>query len=106
VTGGAGRALPWLVAGIGGALVVVGPALLLASGAEPVTAPLGGYAPLETEGLGAYRSTLTLTYVDPGTVRTTVGQLVGGGVLVLGLLVLTAVACWAVGVRSAVRRAR
>ena len=53
MTGGAGRALPWLVAGIGGALVVVGLALLLASGAEPVTAPLGGYATLETEGLGA-----------------------------------------------------
>jgi hypothetical protein len=95
-------ALPWLLATLGGALVVVGLAVALTSGATPGTVYTGSYSPFEAEDLGAYQSRLTLTF--DGTVHWTPGQLVGGGLLVLGLLVLTALAGWLVGLRSARRR--
>jgi hypothetical protein len=96
------RALPWVLAGIGGGLVVSGLAVALGPGAAPRTVYTGSYSPLEDEDLGAYQSALTLTF--DGTVHWTHGQLVGGGLLVLGLLVLTALAGWLVGLRSARRR--
>jgi hypothetical protein len=97
------RLLPWLLAGLGGALVVAGAAVVLGSAADPVTVYTGGYAPLEAAGPAAYRSELSLTF--DGAVRSSVGQLVGAGIVVLGLLVLTGLAGWLAGVRSARRRA-
>jgi hypothetical protein len=94
--------VPWLLAGLGGTLVVAGLAVVLTSGAAPVEVLTGSYRPLEAADLDEYRSVLTLTY--DGTVQWTGGQLVGGALVVLGLLVLTGLAGWSAGIRAGRRR--
>ena len=96
------RALPWLLAGLGGALVVAGVLVVLGSAADPVTVYTGGYAPLDPADPGPYRSELTLAFDGAG--RSPVGPHVGGGLVVLGLLVLSALAGWFAGLRAARRR--
>ena len=95
-------ALPRVVAGLGAVLVLVGLAVALTSGRDPVTTYTGSYSPLEADDVDAYQSVLTLTY--DATIRWTVGQLVGAGLLVAGLLLLTAVGGWVAGRRTARRR--
>ena len=92
------RGLPWAAAGLGIALALSGLALVLTSDAEPVTVYTGSYSPLDAETLDEYRSVLELTY--DGTVSWTVAQLVGAGLLVVGLLLLSAVGGWVAGRRS------
>ena len=95
------RALPWVVAAMGLALLVTGVALY-ATGDRARPSAMGWFAyeplPLEV----AYESRLSLTY-DDGDVLWAHEQLVGAVVAVLGLLALTAVGGWAVGRRTARR---
>ena len=88
----------WLVTGLGTALALVGLAVVLASEAEPVIVYEGSYAPLDAETLDGYQSVLELTH--DGTVTWTGAELAGMGLLVIGLLLLSAVGGWAAGRRS------
>ena len=92
------RGLPSVVAGLGTMLALVGLAVVLASEAEPVVVYEGSYAPLDPETLDANRSVLERTF--DGMVIWTGAELVGGALLVMGLLVLTAVGGWVAGRRS------
>ncbi len=55
------KGLPWVVAGLGTGLALVGPAVFLTSGVEARTVYTGGYFPLAAEDLDAYGSVLMLT---------------------------------------------
>jgi hypothetical protein len=93
------RALPWLAAGLGAVLLVVGVTVFaLASSADfGWTAYTGSYAPLEPDA-GAVRSELFL--FSDGAVLWTRRHAVGAGLAALGLLVLVGLAGWLVGRRS------
>ena len=86
------RGLPQAVAGLGIALALVGLVVLLTSGTEPVTVYTGSYSALDAETRDEYRNVLELSL--DGTVSWTVEQLVGAGLLGIGLLVLSAVGGW------------
>ena len=92
------RALPWLSAGLGLALVVAGVVVFAATNRTPV-GDFGwtAYAPLEPE---AYASDLTLTFDDTWTVLWTRGHLLGAGLVVAGLLVVAALGGWLLGRRT------
>jgi hypothetical protein len=91
------RRLPWATAALGAALLVAG-TLVFAITDPPRPAAFGwsAYAPLSTE--QAYASRLSLTF-DDGAVVWGGQQLVGGGIGVAGLLLLAALAGWALGRR-------
>ena len=92
------RALPWVPAGLGAALLVAGIALFWLAN----TMPSGwtAYAPLEPGDPGPYVSGLGVTFDDGGTVLWTGQHLLGAALAVLGLLVLTGAGGWALGRRG------
>ncbi len=93
------RALPWLTAGLGLALVVAGVVVFALAGQAPVgDFGWSAYAPLE-EVDAAYDSSLVLDVDDRWTVLSTGGHLFGAGLVVAGLLVLAALGGWLVGRR-------
>ena len=94
------RVLPWAVAAIGIALAAAGVALFAAANRSPFSGADRGwssYAPLEPGEPAPYQS--ELTFGSEWSVVWTGGHLVGAGVLVLGLLVLSALGGWALGLR-------
>jgi heme/copper-type cytochrome/quinol oxidase subunit 1 len=90
------RAVPWLVAGLGAALVVAGVLVFAAANRGPMDFGWTSYAPLQ-ETQTAYLS--AVTFAD-GTVVWTGQHLLGAGLLVLGLLLLTGVGGWLLGRRT------
>ncbi len=91
------RAGPWLVGAAGVLLLAAGVVVFAAANrGEPPDAGWTAYAPLEPD---AYASRLTLTF-DGWAVLWTGGHLVGAGLVVLGLLVLTGLGGWLLGRRS------
>jgi glyoxylase-like metal-dependent hydrolase (beta-lactamase superfamily II) len=98
------RAAPALLATLGGLLVVVGVAVFWRTNTRDAgwTAYTGSYAPLVPAD-SAYESRLTLSFDGGWTVLWTGGHLAGAGLVVLGLLLLTGIAGWWLGRRSAGR---
>jgi heme/copper-type cytochrome/quinol oxidase subunit 1 len=90
------RAVPWLVAGLGAALVVAGVLVFAAANRGPMDFGWASYAPLQ-ETQSAYLSAVTFA---GGTVVWTGQHVLGAGLLVLGLLLLTALGGWLLGVRT------
>ena len=90
------RAIPWLVTGCGVVLVVAGVLVFAAANRGPVEFGWASYAPLQ-ETQSAYLS--AITYSD-GTVLWTGQHLLGAGLAVLGLLLLTGRAAWLLGRRA------
>jgi heme/copper-type cytochrome/quinol oxidase subunit 1 len=95
------RAVPWLVAGLGAALVVAGVGVFAAANRGPMDFGWTSYTPLQ-ETQTAYLS--AVTFAD-GTVVWTAQHLLGAGLLVLGLLVLTGALAWLLGRRAGRRGA-
>jgi heme/copper-type cytochrome/quinol oxidase subunit 1 len=94
------RVLPWATAVLGLALVVSGARVsATADPARPTAFGWYAYAPLAEETTAAYSSTLDLTFGDGGTVVWSDGQVLGAALVVGGLLLLAALAGWAVGRR-------
>ncbi|WP_324277540.1 hypothetical protein [Blastococcus brunescens] len=92
------RALPALLAALGGVLAGAGVVVFwLTNTRERVTYD-GSYAPLEPG--SAYESRLTLTLDDRWTVLWTAGHLTGALLVVAGLLVLVATGGWWLGRRG------
>ena len=90
------RALPWLLAGAGAALVVAGVALFWLANLRPTgwTAYTSAEEPLR-----AYQSSLTLSFEGGGVLWT--GQhLLGAGLAVLGLLLVAGSGGWLLGRRA------
>jgi heme/copper-type cytochrome/quinol oxidase subunit 1 len=90
------RAIPWLVTGCGVVLVVAGVLVFAAANRGPVEFGWASYAPLQ-ETQSAYLN--AVTYSD-GTVLWTGQHLLGAGLVVLGLLVLTGAGAWLLGRRA------
>jgi heme/copper-type cytochrome/quinol oxidase subunit 1 len=89
---------PLVVAGAGTASMIVGVVVFaLANSASSADVGWTAYAPLELE--DAYTSELMLTFSD-GSVLWTWQHAVGAGLVVLGLLLLAALAGWWLGRRS------
>lgn len=96
------RPLPWAVALLGLALVVGGVALYVA-GDQPVDLGWSSATPAPAPP-DAYQSRLELTFSGGAEVLWTQPSTIGAGLALLGLLVLAALAGWAVGVRSSRHR--
>jgi hypothetical protein len=96
------RAIPWLVAGLGGALVAAGVVLFVVANRGTADFGWSAYTPLEPS--RAYQSSLTLTFSDRTTVLWTGRHLLGAGLVTLGLLVLTGVCSWLLGLRTGLHR--
>jgi hypothetical protein len=91
------RALPWLVVGLAAALVETGIAVFAAANnSGPMDYGWSAYAPLQP----TTNAPETVTFVDGGTVLWTGQHLLGAGLLVLGLLLLTGVGGWLLGRRA------
>ena len=90
------RAAPWLVGGLGAALVLAGVLVFAAANRGPVDFGWASYAPLQ-ETQTAYLSAVTFS---EGTVVWTGQHLLGAALLVLGLLLLTGVGGWLLGRRA------
>ena len=90
----------WAVGALGALLCAAGVVVFTLANRAPTgwTAYSGGYAPLRP---GAYRSELTLTFTDGWSVLWTGGHLVGALLVVAGLLLLTGLAGWLLGRRTA-----
>jgi len=90
------RALPWLVGSLGVVLVEAGIAVFAAANRQPTDFGWSAYAPLQPT-----QTTLdTYTYADGAIVLWTGEHLLGAGLLVLGVLVLTGVGAWLLGHRA------
>jgi heme/copper-type cytochrome/quinol oxidase subunit 1 len=94
------RALPWIVAALGVVLAVAGIALFAAANRGPADFGWAAYGPLQPT-----QSTVTYTFADNATVLWTGQHLLGAGLLVVGLLLLTGVAGWLLGWRAGRRTA-
>jgi heme/copper-type cytochrome/quinol oxidase subunit 1 len=90
------RAIPWLVAGIGAALAVAGVLVFAVANRGPADFGWSSYAPLQ-ETQSAYVSAVTFS---AGSVLWTGQHLLGAGLLVAGLLVLTGALAWLLGRRA------
>jgi heme/copper-type cytochrome/quinol oxidase subunit 1 len=90
------RAIPWLVAGIGAALAVAGVLVFAVANRGPADFGWSSYAPLQ-ETQSAYVSAVTFS---EGSVLWTGQHLLGAGLLVVGLLVLTGALAWLLGRRA------
>lgn len=95
------RAVPWLVAGVGAVLAVAGALVFAAANRGPADFGWSAYAPLR-ETRADYSNAVTFS---DGAVLWTRQHLLGAGLLVLGLLVLTGAVAWLLG-RRAGRRTR
>ena len=91
------RAVPWLIAALGAALVVAGVVVFAAANRAPLDFGWSSYGPL-THHMAGYRG--AVTFADGVEVLWTAEHLLGAGLLVLGLLVLTGVGGWLLGRRS------
>ncbi|SOE03277.1 hypothetical protein [Blastococcus haudaquaticus] len=96
------RALPALLAALGGVLVGSGITVFWLANTWRWTAYDGSYAPAEPG--SAYESRLTLGFDGPWTVLWTGGHLAGALLVVAGLLVLAATGGWWLGRRGGLRR--
>ncbi|NYJ07888.1 hypothetical protein [Petropleomorpha daqingensis] len=94
------RALPWLLAGAGVALLVAGVAVFWLANLRPT----GWTAYTADVPLRAYQSSLTLSF-EGGTVLWTGQHLLGAGLAVLGLLLLAGTGGWLLGRRAGRRLA-
>jgi hypothetical protein len=97
------RAAPWPVAGLGVVLVAAGVAVFAAANRGAADFGWSSYAPLEQTD-SAYRTAITYSFSGGTTVLWTGQHLLGAGLVVLGLVVLTGVGGWLLG-RRAGRRA-
>jgi hypothetical protein len=94
------RVLPWLVVGLGIALVETGIAVFAAANRGPMDFGWSAYAPLQP----TQNPSDTYTFVNDATVLWTGQHLLGAALLVLGMFVLVGLAGWVLG-RRAGRRA-
>ena len=94
------RALPWLLLGCGAVLALAGVLVFAAANRGPADFGWTAYAPLQKVGADYVNA---VTFSD-GSVLWTAQHLLGAGLLVLGLLVLTGAGAWLLG-RRAGRRA-
>jgi heme/copper-type cytochrome/quinol oxidase subunit 1 len=90
------RALPWLIAGLGAVLAVAGVLVFADANRGPLDFGWTSYAPLEKAQID-YLSAVTFS---DGTVLWTGEHLLGAGLLVLGVLVLTGAVAWQLGRRA------
>jgi len=90
------RAVPWLVGGLGAALVVAGVLVFAAANRGPADFGWAAYAPLQE----TQTSYVNGVVFSEGSVLWTRQHLLGAGLLVLGLLVLTAILAWLLGRRA------
>ncbi len=95
------RLLPWLVAGAGVALLVAGLLVFRTGDSTSWVAYTGSYAPLLPDDAPAYESTLALSFDD--AVLWTGRHVTGAALGLAGLLLLAALAGWAVGRRTGPR---
>ncbi len=93
------RSLPWAVAALGLALVVVGVTVAWPTAGPGEVTYEATYEPLLPSG-SAHRSSLELT-VDGTVTWFNAGDLAGAGVALVGALLLAAAGGWALGVRAA-----
>jgi hypothetical protein len=95
------RALPWVLAGLGAALLVAGIALFWLANTLPSgwAEYSGSYEPLEPGEPRPYASGLTPSF-EGGSVLWTGQHVLGAVLAVLGLLVLAAVGGWLLGRRA------
>jgi hypothetical protein len=93
------RVLPWAVAAVGVALAVAGILVFAAANRSWAGGDFGwtSYAPLEPGQPAPYGS--ELTFSDQWAVLWTGGNLAGAGLLVLGLLILSGLGGWLLGLR-------
>ena len=94
------RALPWVLLGCGGVLALAGVLVFAVANRGPQDFGWTAYAPLQEIGTDYVNG---VTFSD-GSVLWTAQHLLGAGLLVLGLLVLTGAGAWLLG-RRAGRRA-
>jgi heme/copper-type cytochrome/quinol oxidase subunit 1 len=95
------RALPWGTSVAGLVLVVAGLVVFVVANRAPVgDFGWASYAPLEAGEPGPYTSALTLSFDDGWTVLATGRHLLAAGLVVAGLLVLSALGGWLLGRRS------
>lgn len=99
------RAVPWIVGSLGAALAIAGAVVFALANRSPQDVGWSTYAPLG-EDVGAYQSSLTLTFDDGSAVLWTGGHLLGAGLVGLGLLVLVGAGGWLLGRRAARRSPR
>ena len=90
------RALPWLLGGLGAVLVEAGVAVFASANRSPTDYGWSAYAPLQPP----QSPLVTYTFVDPATVLWTGQHLLGAGLLLLGVLALTGVGGWLLGLRA------
>lgn len=92
------RAVPWVAGLLGAGLLAAGVVLFAIANSSDFgwTAYTASYAPLEPA--EAYDSALQLTFSDGSTLWSR-QHLVGAGLVVVGLLVLTALGGWLAGRR-------
>ncbi|MCZ2820079.1 hypothetical protein O2V63_07055 [Modestobacter sp. VKM Ac-2977] len=95
------RVAPWLVLAIGAGLAAAGVVVLWLADTRPPTwtAYSGSYEPLVPDSVAAYESDLVLTFDGGPTLLWGQQHLVGAGLLVGGLLVLTGVGGFLLGRR-------
>jgi len=93
------RAIPWLVSGLGAVLAVAGVLVFAAANRGPQDFGWTAYAPLQEVGSDYVNG---VTFSD-GAVLWTPEHLLGAGLLVLGLLLLTGAGAWLLGRRAGLR---
>jgi hypothetical protein len=97
------RRLPWLVTGAGVVLVVAGVVVLVVAHTSQSPVAFGWSAYVPPSEVGAYASEMTLRLTSRWTVFRSDSDLVGAGLVVLGVLTLTVMGGWLLGRRSGAR---
>ena len=99
------RVAPWIVVTPGAALALAGAVVFAVADRSPQDVGWSSYAPLG-EDVGAYQSSLTLTFDDGWAVLWTGRHVVGAGLIGLGLLLLVGAAGRFLGLRAGRRSPR